>query len=232
MPKRIECCADKRRNCTRRQATKKRSLSFAVAVASLLLCACNSGTSERREPIEQMARRAEVQRLTSQLERDGRDASLLRKLADEYWALGEFDAAQRAFERVLAVEPNRDAQSALVSLLYQRGRYVDARSLSEGLTDPLTPTWLTNLRERFAAVMKPPVRDTGPVELRRVGTELLNSIDMAFVEVPGGSFMRGDERGEADNRPARRIHVGPYQIGKYRSDAGPVQAISRRDDRL
>lgn len=194
---------------------RNQAVSVAVTIASFSLCACCGGTPERREPFEQAARRAEVQRLTSQLGRDGQDASLLRKLANEYWALGDFDAAQRALERALAVEPNPDAQSTLVSLLYQRGRYVEARSLSEGLTAPGTPTWLTNLREEFAALMKSPIRDARLTELRRVGTDLLNSIDMAFVEVPGTSFIRGDERGEADHRPARRIEVGPYRIGKY-----------------
>lgn len=58
-------------------------VALVLTIALFSMSACVDGTPQRREASELTDRRAEVVRLTSQLKGDGRDASVLRALANE-----------------------------------------------------------------------------------------------------------------------------------------------------
>jgi formylglycine-generating enzyme required for sulfatase activity len=196
-------------------ATLKQCNLLIVAAALISLTGCHDAQRDSRERAEQVSRRAESRRLAGLLESDPRNAPLLRQLANEYWAVGELDAAQQTYERALVLESNAEAQAALASLLYRRGRYLEARHYLERLSPAERPTWAVDLLKELAAVMTARAPGPSSVELRRVGSDFENSIGMVLTEVPGGSFVRGDADGDADQRPSRQIQLAAYRIGRY-----------------
>ena len=193
----------------------KGSFVVTAVVTPLLLFACAGGeTTDRREPSDRGPRHAEVQRLKAALERNPKDVVLLRRLASEHWALGEYDSAQRILEDALSVSAGPETRWDLIGLLYQRGRYVDAAALARGAGNESVPAWLEEIRQQFARVMNVPESNVAPVEVSG-STEFVNSTDMTFVTIAGGTFTRGADDGEEDSRPARRITVGAYLISKH-----------------
>jgi formylglycine-generating enzyme required for sulfatase activity len=202
------------------------AISAAVISALIVLSAACSVTerSNRREPLERAARHAEIQRLTDLLAQRPADPSLLRRLGKEHWAIGELDEAERFLERALGVQADRETQLDLLSVLYARAHYVAAADLTRSLiahTGNAVPPWVHDLARTFDQAGSRQRAPRG--DLVRVEGAFVNSIGMRFVEVPGGSFVRGDDRGARDRRPARSITLSPYFIGQYEVTAGQFQ---------
>lgn len=38
---------------------------------------------------------------------------------------------------------------------------------------------------------------------------------VALVEIPGGEFLMGSEKGDADERPVHRVQISPFRLGRY-----------------
>jgi formylglycine-generating enzyme required for sulfatase activity len=179
----------------------------------LATAACDRVDSHRSERDNVERRRAEIQRLTTELHKTGTHSPLLRALANEYWAVGELDAAEQSFRRALQMEPNAEAHAALIALLEHRGRYRQARFLMDSLGTKKVPAWIVDLQKEFdrlAATAGKGVSDQNPP-----GKERVNSIGMLLVELPGGTFVRGVEDGDPDNAPAREVRVDAFAIGQY-----------------
>jgi formylglycine-generating enzyme required for sulfatase activity len=173
-----------------------------------------------REARERDAQKAEVLQLTGALRQRPDDPALRGRLGMAYWAVGELDDAEAAFKEALVAGADASTEMNLVSLLVRRGRFVEAGERTNRLIAAKkggVPEWLSRLRSRLAAstgAESPPERT---VELRRTDGTFVNSIGMVFVEVPGGSFTRGDDRAD---RPARVISISPYVIGQFEVTAG------------
>jgi formylglycine-generating enzyme required for sulfatase activity len=53
-----------------------------------------------------------------------------------------------------------------------------------------------------------------------------NSIGMAFVLIPSGTFMMGSDHGAGDERPVHEVHIStPFYLGKYEVTQGQWQAV-------
>jgi formylglycine-generating enzyme required for sulfatase activity len=195
----------------------RRRRAYVHQVVAALIClaavACNGVQSHRSERDQLERRRAEIRRLTTELDKTGNSSQILRALANEYWAVGELDLADKTFKRALQTEANTDAQAALIALLEQRGRYREARSMMDSLASKDMPAWMVDLRKEFDRLAATSGKEVA--EQKRVGTELVNSIGMVLVDVPGGTFVRGVEDADGDVRPAREMRVDPYAMGKY-----------------
>ena len=197
---------------------------FETAVVVLILgsAACSSTeSSNRRQPLEQAARRAEIQRLTHQLVRRPDDPSFLRRLGMEHWAVGELAEADRLLRQVLPIQVDSETQLDLLSVLYARARYVEAADLARSLIaspERVVPPWVHELSRRLDQASSRQPAALG--DLQHVDGSFVNSIGMRFVEVPGGSFLRGDDHGDRDRQPARLITLSPYFIGQYEVTAG------------
>ncbi len=131
----------------------KASLVVWAAVLVVAMAACSDRSeSHAREANERPARQAAVQRLTSLLAHNPKDDSLLRELGSQYWALGEFDDAERTFKRSLAQTAHDDTQLKLISLLSWRGRYVESNDIATRLDASAknsVPEWVRDWRRKF-----------------------------------------------------------------------------------
>jgi formylglycine-generating enzyme required for sulfatase activity len=191
--------------------------AFIDTLVALLICvataACNRSEFHRTERNSLERRHAEIRRLTTELDKNGRNLQVLLALANEYWAVGELDAAEQAFKRALEIQTSTSAREALVALLEQRGRYREARSVISSLTSSAMPAWMVDLRNDLDRLA--PTTDKGGTQQEPVNNESINSIGMVLIDVPGGTFVRGVEKGDPDARPARDVHIDGYRIGKY-----------------
>jgi thioredoxin-like negative regulator of GroEL len=88
----------------------------------VLLLACAAACGEdfshaNRQIAERDAALTEIARLQALLgERPG-DHETLTKLANQQWAVGDYDSAQRSFARALQISRDRDTTVQLVGLL-------------------------------------------------------------------------------------------------------------------
>ena len=195
--------------------------SIRVWLVLLLACAaaCGEDSSHaNRQIAERDAALTEIARLQVLVGERPSDHQSLTKLANQQWVVGDYDNAQRSFARALEISRDRDTAVQLVALLYKRGRYVEAASVSKqfGLTngDAADMQWSRDFIALYDVSSRSgPVATVSPKHDPQA--ELRNSIEMILVPVPGGRFDRGCDACQRDARPVRSITVAPLLFGRY-----------------
>jgi formylglycine-generating enzyme required for sulfatase activity len=211
------------------------SIMFCVVLAIACAIGCGEDHSRTDRHIsERDAALAEIARLQPLVDQRRGDHESLAKLATQYWVVGDYDNAQRSFARALEISKDRGTALQLAGLLYRRGRFVEAVTLSKqfGLGDDgaVDLQWVRDLIALYdVSSRQRQVTGTSTSTSTGTGTgtgttgagaaqpqaELRNSIGMLLVSVPGGRFDRGCDTCDSDTRPVRSITVAPLRFGEY-----------------
>jgi formylglycine-generating enzyme required for sulfatase activity len=154
------------------------------------------------------------------------DHGTLVRLAEQQWAAGQYDDAQRSFERGLQSSNDSATALQLAALLYQRGRYLEAAALARRFdaTGAGRP-WLEDLlrlvevSRREGSVGEAPAKSGARIDAMR------NSVGMQLIFVTGGTFDRGSNSGDVDQRPVRPVTVSPFWISQHEVTIGQFKAF-------
>jgi hypothetical protein len=184
-----------------------------LAVACAIACGKDHSRTDR-QLLDRDAALTEIARLQALVRQRPGNRESLAKLATQYRAVGDYDNAQRSFARVLEIGKDRGIALQLVSLLYRRGRFVEAVAVSKqfglGEDGAAGLQWLRDLIALDDVSSRHRPAPGGVAEQQQA--ELKNSIGMVLVSVSGGRFDRGCVRRSVSSTWLATFESGAWTI--------------------